>query len=106
MANHLFISYHLTPPGRGDGDVARAIQGLGHALRLHESLWLVDSSYSAGDAAEQVRAAMTADDCLIVVDSSNDRIAWFDLGDAAIRSLRAIWNAAARPAEDPKELAE
>ena len=94
MANNLFVLFQLRGVERdgAEKEITRAIEGLGAALRLHETLWLIDSSCSVGDAAERVRAAMTADDCLVVVDSSNDRLAWFNLDDRTISSLGHVWN--------------
>ena len=90
MPNNLLISLQVGAADRAAA-ATRVIRGLGAAMELHPTLWVVSSSYSAEDAADRVWTTLGDDGRLIVVDSSNDNIAWFNLPDDVAAALSTTW---------------
>jgi hypothetical protein len=93
VANNLFISYDLYRPSENCGGVTEAIQGLGMAIKLHDSLWYVSCHFSSENAAAKVRAAMRSNDTLVVIDATSDTATWYNLSEDASTFLQKYGNA-------------
>jgi hypothetical protein len=91
MANNLFISYDLMSPGQKYDAVQNAIKQLGSWAKIHFSLFYVNSSYTAEQAAKHVKAAMDTNDKLIVIDTSSNNAYWYNLPDEVAQAIRANW---------------
>lgn len=91
MANNLFVSYDLMSPGQRYDKVIEAIKGLGSWAKVHQSLWYVNSSHTATNAAKAVWAAMDANDKLIVVDATNNAAYWYGLPVDVSQHIRDQW---------------
>ncbi len=92
MLNNLVIAYRTAAPEQPDGVIVAAIARLGEATELFPGLWYVDSSYSAEDAAASIRVLMDDRDRLVVVDTTNNELAWFNLDSPASDHLREQWH--------------
>ncbi len=90
MANNFVISFQIGAAERAAAAV-QTIQGLGAATELHPTLWALSSTYSAEEIADRVWRSLGGDDRLVVVDSSNDDVAWFNLSDEAEAVLTKTW---------------
>lgn len=91
MANNLFISYDLYKPGQNYDAVIEEIKSLGNWASVHKSLWYVNSSLTASQAATRVWAKMDSNDKLIVVDATTNNAAWNNLGDKVSDYIRDQW---------------
>jgi hypothetical protein len=91
MPNNLFISYDLFVPGQGYDKVAAAIKSLGNWAKVQMSFWYVNSNHLASDAAGIVWAALDANDSLIVVDTTNNNAAWYNLNPEVSKFLQDHW---------------
>ena len=90
MPNNLVVSFQIGAADRIAAAI-QTIQGLGAAIELHPTLWAVSSAYSAEEVADRVWTSLSGDDRLVVVDSSNDNVAWFNLSDDAAVVLAKTW---------------
>lgn len=90
--NNLFISYDLIAPGQHYDRVSTAIKELGDWARIHYSLFYVKSAFGSEEAANHVRAAMDANDTLIVIDASRNAATHFRVGPAAVQQMQALWS--------------
>jgi len=91
MANNLFVSYDLIQPGQHYDTVIAEIKKLGSWAKVHYSLWYVNSSLSASEAAERVWAVMDRNDKLIVVDATNNNAYWYNLDDEVTNFIKNQW---------------
>jgi hypothetical protein len=74
VANNLFVSYDLDAPGQNYNRVIAAIQALGDAVRVHQSLFYVKTILSTKDAEARVWAAADSNDRIIVIQAAD---AWW-----------------------------
>ena len=91
MANNLIVSYDLYNPGQDYSKVIEAIQNLGSWAKIHKSVWYVNSSYTASQAADKVWAVMDRNDSLFVVDATNNSAAWQNLSDEVSNHIKDQW---------------
>lgn len=91
MANNLFISYDLMNPGQKYDAVQAAIKQLGSWAKIHYSLFYVNSTFTAENAAKHVRAAMDANDKLIVMDTTNNNAYWYTLPAEVGQAMSTNW---------------
>ena len=92
MANNLFISYDLLRSGQDYSGVERVIRSLGPAARVNLSLWYVNSSSSAEEAAKVVRRVLDSNDRLMVVNASNNSCSYYNNLPGADEVLQREWN--------------
>ena len=76
MANNLVVSYDLVSPGQNYAKVIAAVKALGSWAKIDQSVWYVNSSYTARQAADSVAASMDSNDKVFVVDATNNNAAW------------------------------
>jgi hypothetical protein len=79
MVSNLFVTYRTRKLGRADVALADNVARFGDAVQLHESLWYLRSPCSAAEVAESLWPLMDPDDCLVVIDSTSDTTAWFNI---------------------------
>ena len=91
MANNLFVSYDLYRPGQDYETVSEAIKSLGNWAKVQQSLWYVNSTYTASDAAKKVRSVMDKNDSLIVIDCTNNKGYWYNVGDEVSQYIQNHW---------------
>jgi hypothetical protein len=92
MANNLFVSFDLHDPYRQGSLVLSAIEELGQAVRIYYSTWYVRSNLTATEAATRVWDVMDSTDHLLVVNSSHDDAAMFNLDERASHFMAARWH--------------
>lgn len=92
MANNLFVSYDLYNPGKDYASVIEAVKDLGSWVKVHKSVWYVNSSLTAEQAAKKIWATMDANDSLIVVDATQNNAYWFNIPDAASKHMQDQWH--------------
>ncbi|WP_204377165.1 CRISPR-associated protein Cas2 [Xanthomonas nasturtii] len=91
MANNLIVSYDLYSPGQDYSKVIEAIKALGSWAKVHKSVWYVNSSYTATQAADKVWEAMDRNDSLFVVDATSNNAAWQNLSDEVSNHVKDQW---------------
>jgi hypothetical protein len=91
MLNNLIVAYEISPGQPTEQAVVIAIKELGDATRLLQTVWHIQSNYSANEAADRIRSAMAGHDRLAVFDMRNEEIAWFNLIDKSESLLDRIW---------------
>ena len=73
-------------------DLFQAIRNLGPASRISGSCWLVKSERSAGAIRNALVPLMANSDRLLVIDTSQSKLAWFNLGPEADAKIRKVWD--------------
>lgn len=91
MANNLIVSYDLMAPGQPYDRVTEAVKALGAWGKLEFSLFYVNSTLTAQQAAEHVWKSMTANDKLIVVDASNSQFYGYNIDATVLKHMQAQW---------------
>jgi hypothetical protein len=102
MANNLFVSFDLHDSSRHGALVLAAIEELGHAVRLSRWTWYVRSALAAAEAASRVWDVMHDCDHLLVVDTSHDEAAMFNLDERAHRFMSERWHIDTQSWERPR----
>jgi hypothetical protein len=92
MAHNLFISFELHDPYRQGSLVLGAIEELGQAVRISPSMWYVRSDLSAGEAATRVREVMGDRDQLLIVNTSDNEAAMFNLEERTSHFIVERWH--------------
>jgi hypothetical protein len=77
--------------GTGTGQLQTAINRLGDNYRVTPSVWLLRSELPAGTIRNQLTPMLGRYDSLFVVDTTQNRTAWFNLGPDADAHIRKIW---------------
>ncbi|MGO4893179.1 hypothetical protein [Flavobacterium sp. W21_SRS_FM6] len=91
MSNNLFISYDLHVVGQNYTAVAEAIKSLGSWAKVQQSVWYVNSAFTAAQAAKKVWGHMDNNDSLIVVDATNNDASWYNLSDEVAQHIQRNW---------------
>lgn len=81
--------------GRNQAAFDAALYEIGQATQIGFDLWLVRTAYSISEARTRLAKEMLAGDRLLVVDSTHDRLGWFNLGPEIEARLREHWAPAA-----------
>jgi hypothetical protein len=79
MSNNLLVSYDLNSPGQNYTTVIDEIKSLGSWANVQKSHWYVSSNLTAIEARDRVSSVMDNNDSLVVIDASNDSVAWNNL---------------------------
>lgn len=90
--NNLFISYDLVAPGQHYERVIEQIKTLGNWAKIELSLFYVNSTLSAEDAAKLVYSTMDQNDKLIVIDSTNNSFYSYNLNAEVLQMMQNQWN--------------
>lgn len=70
------------------------LTGLGMAVPIAPGLWLMRTRQTSSVIRNAVSLKLKAGDRLFVLDSTRDKLAWFNLGPVADVRVREVWNAA------------
>jgi len=68
------------------------LQKFGEAYRLNGSVWLLRASQTAATIRNELTQLVGRTDSLFVVDTTQGRSAWFNMGPEADAHIRAVWN--------------
>jgi hypothetical protein len=91
MANNLFVNYDLIKT-KDYPAVHEAIKSLGNWAKVTESNWYVNSNYSATQALEIIRKKTDSDDKLIIIDTTNNAVAWVNLPSEVEEHIKSNWH--------------
>jgi hypothetical protein len=92
MSRNLFVTFDLRDSLRQAPLILSAIEELGQATRLFSSTWYVRSNLAAAEAARRVWDVMDRADSLVVIDTSSDEVAMFNLNDRCERFMSHCWH--------------
>jgi len=92
MANNLTISYDLNSPGQDYDKIFEKIKSLGSWAKVQKSLWYVNSKLTAAQARDILSGVIDSNDSLIVIDSTNNTIAWIGLDDEVAQHIKNNWS--------------
>jgi hypothetical protein len=89
MSNDVFISFEFNRPDRTYDRVVRAIKSLGEtSTEVHFAHWYVGTPLSAKQVCDRLKSVLDTSDKLIVVDTTNNKAAWINLGAEAVKRLQ------------------
>lgn len=74
-----------------------ALETMGAMVELAPGLWLVRTRHSAGVIRNTLSQTLETGDKFVVMDSTRDRFAWFNLGPEVDVRVGHVWNAPLRP---------
>ncbi|MCP5432516.1 MAG: DUF4339 domain-containing protein [Alphaproteobacteria bacterium] len=77
---------------RPDNALESAIRKLGRAQRIHPSLWVLRTRFSAHAIRSHLSQYLDENDHLFVVDATNDQAASYNMGPDADTRLNAVWS--------------
>ena len=69
-----------------------ALESMGSVCDLAPGLWLLRTPFSAGAIRNTLSQTLKRGDRFVVVDSSHDRLAWFNLGPEVDVRIAKVWN--------------
>jgi hypothetical protein len=69
-----------------------ALESMGSVCDLAPGLWLVRTRFSVGVIRNTLSQTLERGDRFVVVDSSRDRLAWFNLGPEVDVRISRVWN--------------
>jgi hypothetical protein len=73
-----------------------ALEAMGALVELAPGLWLVRTRHSAGVIRNTLSQTLERGDKFVVMDSTRDRFAWYNLGPEVDVRISHVWNAALR----------
>lgn len=89
MSNNVFISFEFNRPDRTYDRVVHAIRSLSEtAAEIHFAHWYLNTPLSARQVCDRLMSLLDETDKLIVVDTTNNKAAWVNLGKDAARRLQ------------------
>lgn len=71
-----------------------ALESMGALVELAPGLWLVRTRHSAGVIRNALSQTLERGDKFVVMDSTRDRFAWYNLGPEVDVRINQVWNAA------------
>ena len=89
--NNLIISYDLHQPDRNYEAVTEAIESLGQAIKIHQSVYYVCSVKSAREARDFLNAFIDNNDSTFVIDASKNTWAGHRLPYNVPEFLKIAW---------------
>jgi len=92
MGSNLFISFSLEQPKQTRDEVIDAIHELGDWAKVDDCVWYVHSSFTANQACARLWAIMNANDKLVVIDVTNNDIAWQGVYSDVGQFMRDHWH--------------
>ena len=89
MNNHVFISFEFNRPDRTYDRVVFVVKSLGETwAEVHFAHWYVNTSLSAHEVCDRLKPVLSDNDKLVVIDATNNKAAWVNLGVDAANHLR------------------
>lgn len=90
MSNQLFVSFEFNRPDRTYDRVVFAIKSMDESCtEVHFAHWHVNTPLSAQKVCDRLKSVLDESDKLIVIDATNNEVAWVNLDEKAVRRLRA-----------------
>jgi hypothetical protein len=89
VRNNFFVSYDLMRPGQDYNAVHDAIKSLGRWYHLQESVFYVNTSYTARECDVIVGRALDANDRLLIADSRYAVVR--GVSQADLDAINAVW---------------
>lgn len=89
--NNLIIFWELVIPDRNQSAILATLRALGPATRIRSSVWHVKSSMSAQDVTTRLRNIVDRGDSVLVIDSTHDNAAWYNIDEKTSDSLQQQW---------------
>jgi hypothetical protein len=74
-----------------------ALEAMGALVELAPGLWLVRTRHSAGVIRNTLSQTLERGDKFVVMDSTRDRFAWYNLGPEVDVRVGHVWNAPLKP---------
>lgn len=84
--------------GTGTGPLQSAISKMGESYRLTSSSWVLRGARTAGSIRNELTTMLGRQDSIFVVDTMNNKTAWFNLGPDADVHIRRVWSREAEQA--------
>ena len=89
MSNNIFISFEFNRPDRTYDRVVHAIKSLSETVaEIHFAHWYLSTPLSAVQVCDRLKSLLDQTDKLIVVDTTNNKAAWINLGQDAVKRLQ------------------
>jgi len=89
MGNSVFISFEFNRPDRTYDRVVHAIKSLGESwAEIHFGNWYVSTAMSARQVCDRLKSLLDESDKLVVIDTTNNKAAWLNLGQDAVKRLQ------------------
>lgn len=73
-----------------------AMETMGSVCEMAPGLWLVRTRHSVGVVRNTLSQTLERGDRFVVIDSTRDRLAWFNLGPETDVRISKVWNAPLR----------
>ncbi|MEE9271794.1 MAG: GYF domain-containing protein [Robiginitomaculum sp.] len=70
----------------------RGLQSFGAAQRIGDTVWVLRSVYSAEQLRNTLSQSLDRQDRLFILDASNNKTAWFNIGADLDHRIRELWN--------------
>jgi len=92
LANRsVFVVMAEIRSGRGM-DFLQTLQGLGAVERIGDTLWLLQAAISVEELRNVLSQPLSADDRLFILDSFENRTAWFNIGTNMDQRIQELWD--------------
>ena len=89
MSNNVFISIEFNRPDRTYDRVVHAIKSLSESwAEIHFAHWYVSTTQSARQVCDRLKSVLDDSDKLLVMDTTNNKVAWLNLEADAIKRLQ------------------
>lgn len=69
------------------------LQDIGTPQRIGETNWVLQAAIDIDDIRNSLAAVLTRQDRLFIMDSVNNRTAWFNIGTETAKKIKRLWNA-------------
>lgn len=68
------------------------LQTFGHAERIGETVWILKTAHNVQALRNALSQSLTRQDRLFIVDSANNKTAWFNIGADLDSRIRNLWD--------------
>lgn len=90
MPNNLFVKYCLADDKNRE-QVEKAVQALGNSTPFSDGFWYINSPQNSQEALDSISRAVTKEDEVIVINTSNDSCTWLNIGEKEARRISQNW---------------
>lgn len=73
-------------------DLQQRFRALGRAVHLFGSVFILRTALSAAQLRHSISQILGSRDCFFLVDATNERLAWFNLGPEVDAHIRLVWS--------------
>lgn len=92
MSNNLFVAYDLSNPGQNYEQLTSGIKSLGSWARLQQSVWYINSQFTAEQARAKLDRYLDNNDKIIVIDAKNNSASWKGLSSEVATHMKTYWH--------------